>query len=159
MNKLSIAALLIFSLCACSPSQDNDNQAQIDFINAQSLKLPSDKWLVINYFAIWCKPCIKEIPDLKQLATTQGLKVIGIDFDQPDTDTLKQHIEKLGIQFPVATTMLNKLFKYSLPTALPTTLIINPEGNIVATLQGPQTYKELLQELDKLGFQALNHEH
>ena len=51
------------------------------------------RWLVINYWAEWCTPCIKEIPELNQLAQQYPeLAVVGVNFDGTEGDELARQL-------------------------------------------------------------------
>lgn len=69
----------------------------------QKLNLPPDKAVVLNFFASWCIPCRKEIPELHNFIkeeNPQQVQVIGIDVDEELADG-KAFQEKLNITFPV----------------------------------------------------------
>jgi len=58
------------------------------------------EWVVVNFWATWCSPCLEEIPDLIELASEKEpvpVVVIGIDFEEIETVALKQFIETLNI--------------------------------------------------------------
>jgi thiol-disulfide isomerase/thioredoxin len=99
-------------------------------------------WVFINYWAEWCAPCRYEIPQLnavsKDLAAS-GALVVGVNFDGVDGDALRALMQRMGIEFPVATQDPRSRFGYELPAVLPTTIVIDPKGDVVATLVGPQT--------------------
>lgn len=105
------------------------------------------KWLVINYWANWCKPCIEEIPELNRFAKNNQKKVtvFAVNFDGVSGTDLVQQAKKLGIQFPVLTQDPSVKLNYPLPTVLPTTLVFNPKGELQETLIGPQTEEGLKQ--------------
>ena len=105
------------------------------------------QWMIINYWATWCKPCIKEIPELNDFANTHAEQVVlfGIDFDNAQGEKLQQAITKLGIEFTVLNNDPANILGYERPTVLPTTLIFNPTGKLHRTLLGPQTAQNLLQ--------------
>lgn len=135
--------LVIFALQACSESSPT---ATINFANHQTQKLSAVKgqWLVINYWAIWCKPCIEEIPELNALNKHKNIQVLGVNFDQPNRKDNLAAIKQLNIQFPVSETNLQQIFHYQAPKALPTTVIIAPDGAVMHELTGPQTEESLL---------------
>ncbi|MFN2286984.1 MAG: TlpA family protein disulfide reductase [Chromatocurvus sp.] len=101
-------------------------------------------WLAINYWAEWCKPCIKEVPELNALHARDGVTVLGVNFDGEVGDTLAAQIEKLAIAFPTLPEDPSTGLGVERPAVLPTTLVINPSGELVKTLVGPQTLETLL---------------
>ena len=102
-------------------------------------------WVVVNYWAEWCKPCIKEIPELNQLAREhREIRVFGVNYDDETGDALRAQVEKLGIEFPLLTADPAAELGIPRPAVLPTTLILTPGGELAATLVGPQTLESLL---------------
>lgn len=107
------------------------------------------QWLVINYWATWCKPCIEEIPELNTFAKQHidKVKLFAVDFDDAQGETLITNSKKMGIEFSVLTADPSKILGVSRPSALPTTLIFDPTGKLQQTLLGPQTEQSLLQAM------------
>ena len=109
-------------------------------------------WVVVNYWAEWCKPCIKEIPELNQLAREHGeIRVFGVNYDDETGDELRAQVKKLGIEFPLLTVDPAAELGITRPAVLPTTLILTPSGELAATLVGPQTLESLLAATGKTG--------
>lgn len=101
----------------------------------QSLDQYKGKWVIVNYWATWCTTCIKELPDLIAFHENNKDKnavVIGINFESIERKKLKEFITTRSIPFtilssnPVPKTPLGRV------PALPTTYIIDPQGNVVA---------------------------
>lgn len=133
-------------LISCSPTpdftySDGENGYFKDF---------AGKWLVINYWADWCHPCIKEIPEINTFAAANPqLHVVGINYDVIPLDKEQAVIKQLNIKYPVARAQLHKHFGYDMPTSLPTTIIISPEGKVTKILAGPQTVQTLSENIGK----------
>lgn len=132
-----IALLLTFAAGSCAP---------IDFEYADGAPGRYSEWrghwVLINYWAEWCAPCRYEIPQLNAVHKASWANeaiVIGVNFDGVDGDGLPALIQRMGIEFPVVTTDPRARFGYDLPAVLPTTVIIDPNGAVAATLVGPQT--------------------
>jgi thiol-disulfide isomerase/thioredoxin len=101
-------------------------------------------WVLINYWAEWCAPCRKEIPELNNLHNgSDGVIVIGVNFDGLTGDKLVALIETMGIEFPVLLTDPRQRWGQDQPSVLPTTLVINPKGGLEKVLVGPQTLESL----------------
>lgn len=105
------------------------------------------KWLIVNYWATWCGPCKKEIPELNEVAEKYAdkLNIYGVDFDAPKADALDKEIDEMKIEFPVFERDPSKRLGYEPPQVLPTTFVFSPEGKLVKTLVGPQTQQSLLE--------------
>jgi thiol-disulfide isomerase/thioredoxin len=131
-----LAAMLVAS---CSSEQKPAASGLADF---------QGQALVINYWAPWCKPCIKEIPELNELAQQHPqIAVLGVNYDGTTGDELQQQIVDLGIHFIVLEQDPAAELGSPRPVVLPTTLIVDNTGNIVHTLTGPQTVASLEQAL------------
>ena len=102
----------------------------------------SGRWKVVNFWAIWCKPWRTEIPELLQLDAREDVSDLGVNFDGKRGDDLAADVASLGITFQNIEDPSQAL-GMPRPTVLPTTLIINPSGELVATLVGPQTIESL----------------
>ncbi len=101
-------------------------------------------WVVVNYWAEWCKPCIKEVPELNELNTRDRVEVFGVNYDGAQGKVLKAQIDELAIAFPTLRDDPAEALGVPRPTVLPTTLVINPDGELTETLVGPQTLETLL---------------
>ncbi len=130
-----IAAAVLATLTACGAPEPDGRLQLADY---------SGRWLVINYWATWCKPCIKEIPELNALASNYPqVAVLGYNFDGIAGEALAAEAAALGIAFGLLQEDPSGQFGLSLPQVLPTTLVIDPEGQLVSSLVGPQTLESL----------------
>lgn len=136
MKKIIVVTLTLL-LCACSGEPPAST--------AVTLKNSSGTWRVINYWAQWCKPCIKEIPELNELAQEHPqITVLGVNYDGATGEQLAQQVAELGIAFPNLATDPAAELGMERPRVLPTTVILTPTGELSATLVGPQTLASLL---------------
>ncbi|MFV3368503.1 TlpA disulfide reductase family protein [Pseudomonas sp. NY15435] len=135
-------------LAGCSADYGTDQHGQ---------KVPAasvdGQWLVINYWAEWCAPCRKEIPELNNLAeqgTANGFRVLGVNFDGLRDADLAKASQALGVQYTVLAD--DPAPRYSLPRseALPVTYIVDPEGKMREQLLGEQTAAGLQARLSAL---------
>jgi thiol-disulfide isomerase/thioredoxin len=115
------------------------------------------QWLVINYWAVWCAPCRKEIPELNTLhhaQYAQGIRVLGVNYDQLQGAELLVDSQQLGIAFPVLSR--DPALRFALPAVrgLPVTYIVNPQGQLVSQLHGEQSMQSILQALADAGWSA-----
>lgn len=98
------------------------------------------EWVFINYWAIWCAPCRKEIPELN--AFTQG-RVLGVNYDNPDSETLQAHTAELSIEFTQLGSDPSELLGFERPAVLPATYVFDPNGVYRGVMMGPQTQASL----------------
>ncbi len=105
------------------------------------------RWLLINYWAEWCAPCRKEIPELNELHAERartGVAVVGVNYDGVSGTDLTTLIDEMGIEFPVLAADPRLRWAQDPPPVLPTTLVIDPRGELHDVLVGPQTHESLL---------------
>ena len=135
--KNSLALLLLcIGLSACGTEQSAPTQLQLEKLQGQ--------WVVINYWAKWCKPCIVEIPELNRLDREfEQVTVLGVNYDGTTGEELQQELTELGVTFPTLATDPAAQLGVPRPQVLPTTLVIDPNGKLSETLLGPQTLETL----------------
>jgi thiol-disulfide isomerase/thioredoxin len=101
------------------------------------------KWVVLNAWATWCAPCIKEMPELEALSHKRSdVVVLGLAADGDSVQRLRQFTQALKVSYPIiaADDQVMKAFKVR---AYPTTLLFNPDGKLVLTRLGQVTRAEL----------------
>ena len=136
MRSIIFGALAML-LCACGGEPPAST--------ASTLEQSTGQWRVINYWAEWCTPCIKEIPELNELAREHPeIAVFGVNYDGATGEQLAQQISQLGIAFTNLDTDPAAELGMERPRVLPTTVILTPTGELSATLVGPQTVASLL---------------
>ena len=138
-KKYSIALFLIpwlFLLTACTKKELPETRLEIrDFRN---------EWLVVNYWASWCKPCIKEIPELNKLhQSRKDITVVGVNYDGMSGEELTIESSKLGINFPNLSSDPSSALETSRPIVLPTTMIVDKKLKLRDKLIGPQTRESI----------------
>ncbi len=151
MKKLLLGCLALL-LSACMQPLDMGNDQTGEPILVTDL---AGRWLVINYWAEWCAPCRREIPQLNQLADSlaaSNVKVFGVNYDQLQGDFLKQASEQMGIQFRVFQEDPAARFRLEATDRLPVTYLIHPDGETIARLLGEQTAEQIIEALVRMGW-------
>ena len=139
ISLLTLTAALFLSSCSSKPDTQDSHG------NPITLSAYKGKWLVVNYWAEWCKPCLTELPDLNQLYEKHKAQVmvLGVNFDKMAPLQINQFAQKLAINFPLLQNFPIQRYGVTDINGLPTTFIINPEGKLTQTLHGPQTHEQL----------------
>lgn len=105
----------------------------------------NDKTLLINFWATWCTPCRKEMPDLQRLSEVldrDKFEVIGISVDE-DGNLVKEFLLEHGIQFANFQDPQQLLASQMLGIrAFPETFIVDPNGLILKRLSGERAWNE-----------------
>lgn len=108
------------------------------------------QWLVINYFAEWCAPCLKEVPELNQFNADYDIPLFAISFDGESDDKMREIASKYSMEFTIISAEPAPQLPVSKPRALPTTYIINPEGQMAKKIEGEVTHKMLFEAIEHL---------
>lgn len=133
--RLFLIVTLALAVAACGPSGTVDNALKLEQFRGE--------WLIINYWAVWCKPCIEEIPELNALNSLPGVAVVGVNYDGATGPALVEQLQKLQISFPTLAADPAAALGIARPSVLPTSLVLDPEGRLHQTLVGPQTIESL----------------
>ena len=139
-TKYFFLTYLILILSSCS-------EPDYRLVDGSSGKLDDflGRWLIVNYWADWCPPCIKEMPELENFYNDNEDRalVLTYNFDRLEGEELQSQIIRFGVNVPSILTDPGILFGWEAPPSLPATYIINPEGILIHTLIGPQTQESL----------------
>ena len=142
MFAMKIKIIQLLCLLVILGCQKND----IEVFNGANTNLANlnGNWVVINYWADWCAPCIKEIPELNEFASeNKDLKVYTFNFDQLEIDDLEPIANRFNILVPSLITHPRDIWGIQTPPAVPATFFINPNGELSLSLFRPQTKDEL----------------
>ena len=135
---LAYVFLSLFLGCAKPDLYTSDNKK----IFLDDLK---GKWILINYWADWCPPCIKEIPELNKLNALYDdqVAVFLFNFDRLEGEELRKQLAKIKAEVPSLISDPQLIYNYDVPDALPVTFVIDKEGKLSSVLKGPQTLEEI----------------
>jgi thiol-disulfide isomerase/thioredoxin len=108
---------------------------------AHTLSGYKGKWVLVNYWATWCPPCLEEIPDLIDLHENKknNLVVIGVATDYRSSKQVTDFAEGLLVTYPIVLGNSKVINQIGPVQGLPTTYLYNPEGKMVAQQVGAIT--------------------
>ncbi|WP_250830636.1 TlpA family protein disulfide reductase [Marinobacter sediminum] len=101
------------------------------------------QWVLVNYWAEWCKPCLEEIPELNEIDKAPDIAVLGVNFDDIKGKQLEALGERMGIEYTMLAEDPGPRFGWKTPVALPATFVVNPDGDLLEARFGPQTEDEI----------------
>lgn len=138
-----MAILLLLTACHRQPKPAAILDNQHHSVAQASLR----QWTLVNYWAPWCEGCMREIPQLNQLAAENNIRVLGVSFDDMPAADINRFAKQINIQYPVLLSDPQQAWQLPAPEVLPTSYLLDPEGRLKATLLGPQTKESVLKEI------------
>lgn len=137
---LLAACLLAAPVYAAMPTQPSLKVTTLDG-KPYDLAAQRGHWVIVNFWATWCVPCIRELPEISQFVTSHpDIRAIGIAYDDTDPADIRAFLDKHPVSFPVAQVTMDKpLTDFDEPRGLPTTYLIGPDGKVAKHFMGPIT--------------------
>lgn len=119
-------------LGACTPAPEFTEAA------GQTVALDhfAGKPLLVNYFAPWCAPCLREMPHLNALAAEGEIAVVAINYDPITPAELDKLAAQYHIKVPLLIANEDARLPFPRPSGLPTSYLLDSEGKLKQTLVG-----------------------
>ncbi len=115
-------------------------------------------WLVVNVWATWCPPCRRELPELAKFAKAHrhgSIRIWGLSVDQERSAAeLSMFAEDHGLDYPIFKVPPREVGLFGQTPGIPTTFLLNPQGEVVARHVGAITIDELTQMIARQKRQA-----
>lgn len=113
--------------------------------NNESIK---GKYLVVNFWATWCPPCLKEIPAFVEFYEEHSDKVqiLGLDYEQANKTKIVEFTDTFMVSYPIILfddANAKEFKKFGEVIGMPTTYIYNPEGKLIDFRMGEMTITDL----------------
>lgn len=146
---ISISISLIFSFTfvqTASAAEPVDFSSKDLQGNLHTVEQYRGKWVIVNYWGIFCGPCLREMPELSIFHNkhkAHDAVVLGINQEDLPARVMTRFADKMNISFPLLSVPFDQTTPFGKVTVLPTTFIINPQGELVAKQQGAITMQVL----------------
>ena len=103
------------------------------------------RWVVVNFWATWCGPCLKEMPELSALDQRRAdIDVVGLAYEDIEPADMQAFLREHPVAYPIAIVdPYAPPADFAVPRGLPTTYLIAPDGKAVKQFLGPVTAKDI----------------
>jgi thiol-disulfide isomerase/thioredoxin len=133
-----LGLLLLFSTgaMAAQPFEFKDMQG-----HPQRLQDYRGQWVLVNFWATWCPPCLEEMPDLVSLYEAHkktDLMVIGVALDST-RESVAEFVAKKHISYPIVFGDYDLAAQVGEVEVLPTSYLFDPTGKLVSFQEGTVT--------------------
>ena len=135
------------------PYPPNYDANPTEQLNLSDLK---GKIVIVDFWATWCPPCRKSIPDLIDLKNEFGedqLEIVGISIDEITRNTKAKvvpFIKEFGINFPIVYGDYNVVSAYGGVNSVPTSFVIDKEGKVVSRYVGLYPKSAYIEDINKI---------
>ncbi len=146
-KKILLLLLIPLLLCAQGFAFAGNSFALKDMAGKKhTLAEYKGKWVIVNYWATWCPPCLEEVPDLVALYDSRknkDLVILGVAFDYQSAQEVTDYVNDMLISYPIVLGDEEVQKQIGFADVLPTSYIFNPRGELIKTKHGLVTKQYL----------------
>jgi thiol-disulfide isomerase/thioredoxin len=147
MKRLVLTAALGLMACVAAADTAKVPRLAVTTVDGKTFDLAQQKgkWVIVNFWATWCSPCVKEMPDISAfVAKTKEVSAIGLAYEDTEKAGIESFLKTHPVVYPVAQVDVYDPPKdFDTPRGLPTTYLIAPDGSVAKRFTGPVTSTDL----------------
>ena len=161
LGLLIIVALTLLILRVQRPSPENPQPKANQFKSQEGYMAPRfslrnlkgnmeglddhlGKVIVVNFWATWCVPCVKEMPSFESLYRryrSQGLTLLAVSLDKGDSTKVQEFADKYKLSFPILLDTEGVAEKLYPSFSIPFTYVVDKQGRVVARVDGAKNWE------------------
>lgn len=154
MKKIISIIFLMISLVSFSNSaKAPDFSLKDQYGVVHSLKKYKGKVIFLNFWATWCPPCKKEMPDIENIYKEYGknkkdVVILGVNSEK--TKDVKKFLSEKNYSFPTVIDENSEVMRKYFIQAFPTSFVIDKEGNVYGYVMGGLTGEQIKQVIEEV---------
>jgi thiol-disulfide isomerase/thioredoxin len=153
--RIILAVLLLFVPVVAFSQESRPAELTLKDIHGRYIRLSNyrGRVVLINFWATWCPPCRKEIPDLIKLQRafrSRGLQVIGVTYPPQTLAEVRRFVRKAKVNYPVGLGTKETKSLFTTSETLPMTIVIGRDGRIRDIIEGILLPEEFDQKVKPL---------
>jgi thiol-disulfide isomerase/thioredoxin len=151
MHFRSLIAVTLLSLSLAQASWAGNDWNLKDRNGTQyTLSGLNGKWVLVNFWAPWCPPCLQEMPDLDAMQQQhKDLQVIGVAVMYDSRKEVTDAVSKLSVSYPIVFGNEDTAGDFGGLDGMPTSFLYSPSGKLVGHHQGILTKNEVEQAIEQ----------
>lgn len=134
----------LFGVLLCLPLLGQAGDFVLEDMQGKTHRLSDyrGRWVLVNYWATWCPPCLAELPELSSLHGKEVV-VIGVAMDYSSAKQVADFVKKHAIRYPIVLGTRKVVAQIGDLDVLPTSYLYSPTGEQVATQAGEVTRESI----------------